>query len=111
ILYLLLFTSCGEQVINPEKLNVIPPVFPDYIGVTVPASITPLNFVLSIPYDKIDVTISGKKESFRYSVHLIIYSHSYKQRIEYHIKLFQCTAKENDKKVWCFQKNALPLPS
>lgn len=28
ILYLLLFTSCGEQVINPEKLNVIPPVFP-----------------------------------------------------------------------------------
>ena len=61
ILYLLLFTSCGEQVINPEKLNVIPPVFPDYTGVTVPASIAPLNFVLSIPYDKIDVTISGKK--------------------------------------------------
>ncbi|HNU37651.1 MAG TPA: hypothetical protein PKJ87_04775 [Macellibacteroides fermentans] len=63
ILYLLLFTSCGEQVINPEKLNVIPPVFPDYTGVTVPASIAPLNFVLSIPYDKIDVTISGKKGS------------------------------------------------
>jgi hypothetical protein len=38
ILYLLLFTSCGDQVINPEKLNVIPPVFPDYTGVTVPAS-------------------------------------------------------------------------
>lgn len=30
---------------------------------------------------------------------------------EYHIKLFQYPLKENDKKVWYFRKNTLPLPS
>ena len=60
IVLLVLLTSCGEQVVNPEKINSLPPVFPDYTGVTIPASIAPLNFVLTTNYAQIDVTITGK---------------------------------------------------
>ena len=60
IVLLVLLTSCGEQVVNPEKINSLPPVFPDYTGVTIPASIAPLNFVLTTNYEQIDVTITGK---------------------------------------------------
>ena len=38
--------------------------FRDYTGVTVPASIAPLNFVPSILHDKIDVTIFRKEGIF-----------------------------------------------
>ncbi len=57
IVLLVLLTSCGEQVVNPEKINSLPPVFPDYTGVTIPASIAPLNFVLT-KYSKVSFGIS-----------------------------------------------------
>lgn len=61
VVWLVFLTGCGEQVTNPEKVSTLPPVFPDYTGVTVPASIAPLNFVLTSNYDKLDVTITGKQ--------------------------------------------------
>jgi len=39
--------------------NGIPPIWPDYIGVTIPAGIAPLDFGLRGDFDKVFVTISG----------------------------------------------------
>jgi len=41
---LLLTTSCRETAVNPEILQVMPTIFPDYTEVTIPATIAPLNF-------------------------------------------------------------------
>ena len=39
-----LATSCRETIVNPEILPVVPQISPDYTGVTIPATIAPLNF-------------------------------------------------------------------
>ena len=58
---LLLFTGCKEAVKSPTIINSFPVIYPDYVGVTVPASIAPLNFMIkSEKYDLIDVVITGK---------------------------------------------------
>lgn len=58
---LLLFTGCKEIVKSPIIINSFPVIYPDYVGVTVPASIAPLNFMVkSEKYDLIDVVITGK---------------------------------------------------
>lgn len=49
--------SNGSTVLRNE----LPPIFPDYIGVTVPAEIAPLNFNLQGEYDKVFVKVYGKK--------------------------------------------------
>ena len=57
----LLFMGCKEVVKSPTILNSLPVIYPDYVGVTVPASIAPLNFTIkSEKYDLIDVVITGK---------------------------------------------------
>jgi len=38
----LMFCACSAP--NSEKAGVLPPIYPDYVGVTVPSSIAPLNF-------------------------------------------------------------------
>ena len=32
-----LFTACGDSVVSPEQIEKYPSIYPDYIGVTVPA--------------------------------------------------------------------------
>ena len=49
-------------------------------------------------------------QNLRKLSYIYIYSYNHRKAYKY-IKLFQYLLKENDKKVWCFQKNALPLPS
>ena len=44
LLVLLLATSCSNNVETPLMSNALPPIFPDYIGVTIPAEIAPMNF-------------------------------------------------------------------
>jgi hypothetical protein len=44
---ILLFTGCSRSLPEAEKVDALPPVFPDYIGVTVPGNIAPLNFRLT----------------------------------------------------------------
>ncbi len=54
--------SCNNQVNSPSKIDKFPPIYPDYVGVTVPATIAPLNF--SFPdetFDRVDVVVKGKK--------------------------------------------------
>ena len=47
--------SCSQEVVLREEL---PQIFPDYIGVTVPAGIAPLNFDLSEEYTKVFAVVS-----------------------------------------------------
>ena len=54
----LIFSSCGA----PTKVNVIhtfPPIYPDYIGVTIPVNVSPLNFLMRDSTEKM-VLIIGK---------------------------------------------------
>ena len=39
-----LFTACGNSVVSPEQIEKYPSIYPDYIGVTIPATIATMNF-------------------------------------------------------------------
>ena len=55
---LMMFAGCGESPKDVEKIASFPPIFPDYIDVTVPAGMAPLNF--SVPEaERVDVTVRG----------------------------------------------------
>ena len=50
--------GCGRTPENVTKADSLPPVFPDYTGVTVPAEIAPLNFSVE-DAERVDVTVRG----------------------------------------------------
>lgn len=55
-----LFVSCTESVTNVKKVDRLPDIYPDYIGVTIPSGIAPLDFnVEENGCEKVDVTIRG----------------------------------------------------
>lgn len=54
--------SCGNKPHNPEKVNALPPIFPDYVDVTIPAEIAPLNFSVISDNGEVqcmDVSVKG----------------------------------------------------
>lgn len=55
--------ACQETVNNPRQLDRQPAIYPDYAGVTIPATIAPLNFSLTEAegknVERIDVRIEG----------------------------------------------------
>ena len=53
----LLLVSCSQETVLREEL---PHIFPDYIGVTVPAGIAPLNFNLPEEYSKVFAKVSDR---------------------------------------------------
>lgn len=53
----LALASCSQETVLREDL---PMIFPDYIGVTVPAGIAPLNFSLPEEYSKVYARISAR---------------------------------------------------
>ena len=55
---MLLSVSCREAVINPSPYGLPPDIFPDYNGVTVPATIAPMNFSMD-GARLLDVTLTG----------------------------------------------------
>jgi hypothetical protein len=55
------FTACTEKISNPAVQDEHPPVIPDYIGVTIPEGIAPLNFTIDAAFDKIHAVIKGNK--------------------------------------------------
>lgn len=60
---LLLFTSCNHQVTNPEQIDELPPIYPDYVGVTIPATIAPMNFDFpTLEFEEVDVVVKGADE-------------------------------------------------
>lgn len=62
ILTILLFASCETNVENAQKVNSVPKIFPDYVDVTIPVGIAPMDFALSDAEDGIiDVVVRGSK--------------------------------------------------
>ena len=56
-------SSCTDIPENPTCLNQQPSIYPDYIGVTIPADIAPLNFSSADEnIDCMDVVVKGSKE-------------------------------------------------
>lgn len=57
-----LLTACNERVENPIKADAFPAIYPDYIGVTIPTEIAPLNFnSVDNTIDCVDVLVKGSK--------------------------------------------------
>ncbi|VFB14436.1 PD40 domain-containing protein [Bacteroides heparinolyticus] len=59
---ILWFAACSNPVTNPEKVDAWPVIYPDYIGVTIPATIAPMNFdCIGGEHERVDVTVAGGK--------------------------------------------------
>ncbi len=59
---LLLLTACSQSPRNPRQANELPVIYPDYVGVAIPAGIAPLNFNMADPRaDRVDVMVRGSK--------------------------------------------------
>ena len=57
-----LLVSCAGRPENPTKVDQLPSVYPDYVGVTIPAEIAPLNFnSLETDIELMDVVVKGSK--------------------------------------------------
>ena len=57
---LLILSSCNDKVSPSEISKEKPALYPDYSGVTIPATIAPLNFKVKEDYTSIDAVIEGK---------------------------------------------------
>lgn len=63
ILIVSLFVSCTESVTDAEKVDRWPDIYPDYVGVTIPADIAPMDFnVEETGCVKVDVVAKGSKQ-------------------------------------------------
>lgn len=58
---MVIFSCSGPENVTISKD--FPPVYPDYIDVTIPQNIAPLNFLLRNKPEKLIVTIKGKSDS------------------------------------------------
>lgn len=68
IISALILTSCVSSPDNPTKSNQLPKIYPDYVGVTIPAGIAPLNFnYAGGDFDCMDVEIKGSKSGTMHS--------------------------------------------
>ena len=56
---LMLLWACGNSPKNPVAEASLPPIYPDYAGVSVPVGIAPLNFEVT-GADRVDVTVTGE---------------------------------------------------
>ena len=62
LLATLLLASCMKPVENPTLASEQPPIFPDYIGVTIPVGMAPLDFnMVDDRIDLMDVVAKGSK--------------------------------------------------
>ena len=54
--------SCKSRPHDVAVVDVLPAIYPDYVGVTVPLGIAPLNFCMSgNDYQTMDVVVKGAK--------------------------------------------------
>ena len=69
------FAACGNPVTSPERVDEWPDIYPDYIGVTIPATIAPMNFnCIGGAYERVDVTVTGGKSGVHKPFHPLICS-------------------------------------
>src|SRR5574344_2784363 len=52
---LLLLAACTPHPKDVSKVDVMPPIYPDYTDITVPCNIAPLNFLLRGNIDAVEV--------------------------------------------------------
>ena len=58
----LFYTACTSAPKHPTKVDELPEIYPDYIGVTIPADIAPLDFNFADEaVDAMDVVVKGSK--------------------------------------------------
>jgi hypothetical protein len=62
--FLFLFSSCKDDPRQIEEIDNYPPISPDYINVTIPYNIAPLNFRMPDGSDRIEVMFTGRMNSF-----------------------------------------------
>ena len=61
-LFVLLFMGCHSTPENVAQKNEVPDIYPDYVGVTIPVGIAPLNFSMADDeVETIDVDVKGSK--------------------------------------------------
>ena len=54
--------ACSHPVTSPKQVDEWPEIYPDYIGVTIPATIAPMNFhCIGGEHERVDVVVSGGK--------------------------------------------------
>ena len=58
-LLLMTLSACNDKVSPTEIVKEKPTLFPDYVGVTIPATIAPLNFMVREDYTAIDAVLEG----------------------------------------------------
>lgn len=59
---LLVLNGCSERVEQPSSVAELPSVYPDYVGVTIPAGIAPMNFnAADEQVEMVDVVVRGTK--------------------------------------------------
>ncbi len=57
-----LWVACGTSPSNVTKTDSLPAIYPDYIGVTIPVDIAPMDFSMADDaYETIDVDVKGSK--------------------------------------------------
>lgn len=66
VMLLLVVTSCKKSVTNPTVCNEYPNIYPDYVDVTIPQNIAPLNFMAAPSVELMDVVIKGNKTTLHY---------------------------------------------
>lgn len=66
IIICLILMSCNKPE-NVKMSHTLPPIYPDYINVTIPVNIAPLNFLMRNEPDKMVVTIKGHTDSITVS--------------------------------------------
>lgn len=59
---MLLAFACRESVQSPRPVAGVPSLKPDYIGVTIPVGLAPLNFTVEESFEKIQAVIEGSKK-------------------------------------------------
>ena len=59
---LCLLAACSKRPVSPAQSGELPRLFPDYVGVTVPVGIAPLNFTMADEaVECMDVVVRGAK--------------------------------------------------
>jgi hypothetical protein len=65
LLLLIMFTACNEKLVIKNHIDKHPPIYPDYVGVTIPVTIAPLNFTMADEsVESLDVVAKGIDGSF-----------------------------------------------
>lgn len=61
-----LSVSCNQKPQKVIKLDSLPEIFPDYLNVTIPNNIAPLNFLVKSEFEAMEVKLIGKNDSLFY---------------------------------------------